>query len=66
MFQKYSEDKDKHILQENERIKLAYEAAVKKAHEKAELVYKDKLEKLARGKSHLWRKLQRTKKSVYI
>lgn len=48
VFQKYSEAKDKHILQENDRIKLAYEAAVRKAQEKAELAYKEKLDKLSR------------------
>lgn len=40
-YKKYSEDKEKHIERESERIKKAYEAAVKKAKDSAEAIIRE-------------------------
>lgn len=40
-YKKYSEDKEKHIERESERIKRAYEAAVKKAKDNAEAIVRE-------------------------
>lgn len=41
--QKYAEEKDKHIAREMERIKLEYDAAVRRIQEKADEAVRKKL-----------------------
>lgn len=57
-YKKYSEDKEKHIEKESERIKKAYEAAVKKARDNAEAIIRENGKKASKQVAEITEKYE--------